>query len=272
MSNNYNSNHIISVISAIILILFISLIAPKLPKSLTKYLENPIFILIIFILIAYITSKDIIIGIIAIIALLICYQTLSAQKITDNVIHKTQEIINSSNKPPTYDLTNNDVIINQSKNNQTVNNKLTYNKNLNLDNSTTNAYNLNYTSNSNTSTPIAASLPNKYNLDVNTNNCNDTRLGRDNIIMNIDDNHITLNDKIIHERKSSKKLLQDNTIPNNYLVDNEYENTLGNTEILTDLCPMKHTSNYNCGNLINYNNHTDYIMGNIDNDKEYYQI
>jgi hypothetical protein len=90
---NNDSNRVISLITGVILILFASLIAPKLPYSYSKYLENPMVKIILFTLIAYISSKDIVIGIIAVIALLISYQTLSVSKITNDVINKTNEVI-----------------------------------------------------------------------------------------------------------------------------------------------------------------------------------
>jgi len=40
---------VVGTVLAIVLVLFASIAAPKLPKSVAKYLENPLFRLVIFI-------------------------------------------------------------------------------------------------------------------------------------------------------------------------------------------------------------------------------
>jgi len=89
------SNRVVSIILAIILVLFASLAAPKLPRSITKYLENPWLRFIIFIGIAYMATKDLVTAIIAVVAVMVSYQTLAIHKITDTVMHKTNELINT---------------------------------------------------------------------------------------------------------------------------------------------------------------------------------
>ena len=89
------SDRVISIILAIILVLFASLAAPKLPRSITKYLENPWLRFIIFIGIAYMATHDLVTAIIAVIAVLVSYQTLSIHKITDTIMDKTTELMNT---------------------------------------------------------------------------------------------------------------------------------------------------------------------------------
>ena len=89
------SNRVVSIILAIILVLFASLAAPKLPRSITKHLENPWLRFIIFIGIAYIATQDLVTAIIAVIAVLVSYQTLAVHKITDTVMNRTTQLINT---------------------------------------------------------------------------------------------------------------------------------------------------------------------------------
>ena len=95
--NLKKNNRAVSIIGAIILVLFASLAAPKLPRSITQYLENPILRFAIFVGIAYLATKDIITAIIAVIAVLISYQTLSVHKITDTVMDKTKILLDNVN-------------------------------------------------------------------------------------------------------------------------------------------------------------------------------
>ena len=87
----------ISIIVAIILVLFASLVAPKLPKSITVYLENIWVRFFIFTCIAYLATHNVVTAIIAVIAVLISYQTLSVHKITDTIMDKTNKLLNNIN-------------------------------------------------------------------------------------------------------------------------------------------------------------------------------
>jgi hypothetical protein len=91
------NNRAVNIIVGIVLVLFASLAAPKLPRSITQYLENPILRFVIFVGIAYLATKDIITAIIAVIAVLISYQTLSVHKITDTVMDKTKVLLDNVN-------------------------------------------------------------------------------------------------------------------------------------------------------------------------------
>lgn len=98
MTNN-NSHRAKNILIAIVMVLFTSLIAPKLPNSVTKYLENPIIKIGLFLLIAYLATKDLPTAMIAVVAVLVSYQTLSVHKITETVIKKTEEILSRNQEP-----------------------------------------------------------------------------------------------------------------------------------------------------------------------------
>ena len=98
--NNNNNNRVVSIILSIILIFFASFAAHKLPKSATLYLENIWFRFFIFCSIAYLATKDLVASIIATIAVMISYQSLAVHKITDTVIDKTKQLLNSSSNIP----------------------------------------------------------------------------------------------------------------------------------------------------------------------------
>jgi len=103
-TTNTSGNRIVSIIFSVILILFASLAAHKLPKSITKYLENIWFRFFIFCAIAYLATKDLIASIIATIAVMISYQSLAIHKITDQVMEKTNKLLKTStNVPGPYD-------------------------------------------------------------------------------------------------------------------------------------------------------------------------
>ena len=95
-SQTSQSERVIGTILAVLLVLFASIAAPKLPKSIVKHLENPLIRLIIFISIGYLATKDLITAIIAVIAVLVSYQTLSVHKLTDKMIKKTNDVINEN--------------------------------------------------------------------------------------------------------------------------------------------------------------------------------
>jgi hypothetical protein len=95
MSSNIkmDSNRIINITVTIILILFTSIIAPKLPKSFTKYFENSFVLLIVLISVTYFATRDIMGALIAIIALAIIYQSIIVNKISDRILNDTKNII-----------------------------------------------------------------------------------------------------------------------------------------------------------------------------------
>lgn len=71
----------ISAMIGLFLALYAGLAAPKLPKHITKWFDNPMFKLGVMFLIAYMATKDPPVAIIASVALLVSLQTLSSQKL-----------------------------------------------------------------------------------------------------------------------------------------------------------------------------------------------
>ena len=92
-SQGDNMKTVVSVLStvlALFLILYASLAAPKLPKSVSNVFDNVWFKLLFMFLIAYMATKDLPVAIISSIALLVTLQTLSAQRTTDVVVKEVK--------------------------------------------------------------------------------------------------------------------------------------------------------------------------------------
>jgi hypothetical protein len=224
-------------------------------------LENPIVKIILFLIIAYIATIDIVIAIIAVIALLISYQTLISYKITNHVIDKTNEIVNEK-------FSNNNELLSQPSLIHTAFNQKPSNPINNL------LFSQRYKEHLSQN----LSEKNKYNLN-NKDYCN-TRLGRDNIQLSINDNTVSLKDKIIEERRSPNFIRQDKTIPNsyddpeNYIDENIFNyNTVQKYEDNSYL--LKHKENYD---KINKDLQDFYLLkdkeltGNDENQKEYFTV
>jgi hypothetical protein len=96
--NAPQNNRVVNTILGIILVLFASLAAPKLPKQYTQKLQDPWLRFAILLLIAYLATKDLVTAIIAVVAVLITFQTFAVQEITDNVMNKTKDMLTNMNK------------------------------------------------------------------------------------------------------------------------------------------------------------------------------
>lgn len=96
--NNSKPKPIVNTLTGIILVLFASLVAPKLPSQYTKKLKDPIVRFSIYLLIAYIGTKDLLTAIIAVVAVMIAHQSLVMNDLTDNVMTKTKEIVSGMDK------------------------------------------------------------------------------------------------------------------------------------------------------------------------------
>jgi hypothetical protein len=96
INNKINSENIrvITTVVGIFLVLFASLAAPKLPRKYTVYLENNYVRIGIFLLIAYLATIDIPTAIIAVVAVLVSYQTLSQQITTEVILNETNHLLN----------------------------------------------------------------------------------------------------------------------------------------------------------------------------------
>ena len=88
-------NKYISAMIGLFLALYAGLAAPKLPKYITIYFDNPMFKLGVMFLIAYMATKDPPVAIIASVALLVSLQTLSSQKTTDKVVKAVKSKVNT---------------------------------------------------------------------------------------------------------------------------------------------------------------------------------
>jgi hypothetical protein len=85
-----DNNKIISTVVCLFLVLYASLAAPKLPKSITQIFKNFWFKLIFMFLIAYMATHNPAVAIISAVALLITLQTLHGQDTADQVIYTVQ--------------------------------------------------------------------------------------------------------------------------------------------------------------------------------------
>lgn len=85
-----NRSKILSAVLGLFLVLYAALAAPKLPKSVSSLFDNTWFKLGFMFLIAYMSTKDTSVAIIAAVALMVTLQTLSAQKTADAVVRSVE--------------------------------------------------------------------------------------------------------------------------------------------------------------------------------------
>ena len=85
------SNKTSSAVIGLFLVLYAGLAAPKLPKSVAKLFGNSIFRLVILFLVAYMSSRNTSIAIIATVALVISMQTLSYHEANEKVHQQIEE-------------------------------------------------------------------------------------------------------------------------------------------------------------------------------------
>jgi len=249
--NNNNNNRVVSIILSIILIFFASFAAHKLPKSATLYLENIWFRFFIFCSIAYLATKDLVASIIATIAVMISYQSLAVHKITDTVIDKTKQLLNSSsNIPVPY----NNIDLKYGITNSINNIPVPYN-NIDLKFGIANPINTNSTQNNiNTN-----SIQNNINTNSAYNNIN-TNSAYNNINTNSTQNNINTN--------SAYNNINTNSTQNNINTNSAYNNINTNSaynNINTD------TTQYNIKTNSVHNN-TNFTQNNIKINNDYLQI
>lgn len=282
----------INIIVAIVLVLFASLAAPKLPKSITKYLENPILRFVIFVGIAYLATKDIITAIIAAIAVLISYQTLSVHKITDTVMDKTKTLIDNVNSQA---LQQSQQALHQSQQalqhsqsvqqSQAAQNEIDktnkikqnvkdftlkamdYNPAIKSDD-IVNAIvvtnpNINYqlvkdTVNESMIQTSQENINNKKSVTFDNNTFNSTLMNDNNIKKSIDNRNIN--------KKSTKKYLQGNSDVYLEHLDSNYHTleVLDSKVTLTDSCSNIHKSNYQCNSPPESLEKPDVVLSGID--------
>ena len=95
---NGKDSSIIKSLIVISLVLFASLVAPKLPASYLEIIDNMIVKFLLFTGIAYLATCDLVSAIIASIAVMTTLQTLSVHKITNKVIDATKDLLKENQK------------------------------------------------------------------------------------------------------------------------------------------------------------------------------
>jgi hypothetical protein len=95
---NDKDSSIIKSLIVISLVLFASLVAPKLPASYLEIIDNMIVKFLLFTGIAYLATCDLVSAIIASIAVMTTLQTLSVHKITNKVIDATKDLLKENQK------------------------------------------------------------------------------------------------------------------------------------------------------------------------------
>jgi hypothetical protein len=229
-----SSSRIVNIVLAIILILFASLAAPKLPKSMAKYLENPWIRFAIFVGIAYLATKDLVTSIIAVIAVSVSYQTLSMHKITDTVMNKTTQLLNNLPLPAQTHSEEPEPVVEEPD--AELHNKITtFTKEL-------------IKSNPGIDKNVIISSLSHVNPNVEhsfISNAVDNAIHLSDDKMAINDNEIAFETPHNYYKKNTIKYLQDNTqIPNNY---EESNILLEDIEHNHDTYTTEHINNYNYG-------------------------
>lgn len=92
---NVYSNKTANAVIGLFLVLYAGLAAPKLPRSVANIFGNKIFKIVILFLIAYMSSRNISVAIIASVALAISMQTFSYHKATKKVQQVVEEEVNN---------------------------------------------------------------------------------------------------------------------------------------------------------------------------------
>ena len=86
---------ILKSVGVISLVLFASLIAPKMPASYLEIIDNKFVKFLLFTSIAYLATCDLVSAIIASIAVMVTLQTLSVHRITNKIISETKDLLES---------------------------------------------------------------------------------------------------------------------------------------------------------------------------------
>jgi hypothetical protein len=84
-------NQIVSSVLGLFLVLYAGLAAPKLPRSIAKLFDNPVFRVIILFLVAFMASKNKSVALIAAVGLVVSFQTLNRHKMNDQLITAIEE-------------------------------------------------------------------------------------------------------------------------------------------------------------------------------------
>lgn len=84
-------NQIVSSVLGLFLVLYAGLAAPKLPRSIAKLFDNPVFRVIVLFLVAFMASKNKSVALIAAVGLVVSFQTLNRHKMNDQLITAIEE-------------------------------------------------------------------------------------------------------------------------------------------------------------------------------------
>ena len=83
---SFLKNEYVSTILGLFLVMYGGLAAPKLPPQIAKMFENPLFRLVIMVLIAYMSTKNQSIALVAAVGLVITFQTLNRIKADEAIM------------------------------------------------------------------------------------------------------------------------------------------------------------------------------------------
>ena len=84
-------NQIVSSVLGLFLVLYAGLAAPKLPRSIARLFDNPVFRVIVLFLVAFMASKNKSVALIAAVGLVVSFQTLNRHKMNDQLVNAIEE-------------------------------------------------------------------------------------------------------------------------------------------------------------------------------------
>lgn len=93
-------NQVVSSVLGLFLVLYASLAAPKLPRSIANLFDNTGFKVLILFLIAYISSKNKSVALIAAVGIVVSLQTLNRHKVNDKIVQIMEDEIDESEIQP----------------------------------------------------------------------------------------------------------------------------------------------------------------------------
>ena len=93
-------NQVVSSVLGLFLVLYASLAAPKLPRSIANLFDNTGFKVLILFLIAYISSKNKSVALIAAVGIVVSLQTLNRHKVNDKIVSIMEDELDESEIQP----------------------------------------------------------------------------------------------------------------------------------------------------------------------------
>jgi hypothetical protein len=80
-------NNVVSSVLGLFLVLYAGLAAPKLPRSVANLFDNTVFRVLVLFLVAYMSSKNKSVALIAAVGIVVSFQTLNRHKINDKIVN-----------------------------------------------------------------------------------------------------------------------------------------------------------------------------------------